>query len=148
MESKFKNYLETFAIEDSVKYINIKYFKIITVAICIYLINCAILNFLPMSLINRTMLFDLILFFMLPQNLNWIIGCFALNCLNFHLIMCHPSKYVIEFLYKIIYLEDLSFFIRKHVTLKNEKKLASEIAMKHLKNCFDFMKYFVLFKCK
>ena len=145
MEAVFKNYITSFAIPSN---FNTKRGQLVTIALFLDLLSTTILWIVPMDIVNRTMMFDLNLWFQLAQNLNWVIVCFALDNFFFQLIMINPNRRVIEFLYRIIYRGDMSFFIRKHVQIGNQKKLAYDLVMKHLKKCFSVMRYFVVFRCK
>lgn len=146
MESQFKVYLEQFLLPG--KY-HPRRAQLIALGLAFFALSPLILTFFPLSELTRIALFDQILFFELPQRLNWIILGIAVNALYFHLIMqLRPCASLLHFLYQIIYQKDSRFFLRKKMKYKQKTILTYELAMIHIRRFFNVMNYFVNFKCK
>lgn len=146
MESHFKDYLEQFLLPGKYRP---RRAQLIALGLAIFALSPLTLTFFPVSELTRIALFDQILFFDLPQRLNWIIVGITVNALYFHIVMqLRPCAAVLHFLYQIIYKKDTRFFLRKKMKYKQKTVLAYDLAMIHIRRFFNVMNYFLNFKCK
>lgn len=109
----------------------------------------------PLTDFQRLLLHDIMLFFGLPQNFNWITVLFAMNAIFFQWAMYfRPSTRLIGFLWKIRYGVDhdsvAHFFVNSKILYRGEMKQVIEVVKRRTDRQFfiaDYLGYLVFQVC-